>query len=103
VLGMRGVRQSGVNAECVGGAVLFLGAVASVVALLATMFAAKAIADPVTSVRLGLQRIERGDLDVNVPVDDGSEVGLLQAGFNRMADGLRERERIREMFGRQVG
>jgi adenylate cyclase len=30
-------------------------------------------------------------------------VGLLQAGFNHMAEGLRERERIRDLFGRQVG
>ena len=44
-----------------------------------------------------------GDLDVAVPVDDGSEVGLLQAGFNRMVDGLREREQLRDLFGRQVG
>jgi adenylate cyclase len=36
-------------------------------------------------------------------VDDGSEVGQLQAGFNRMAEGLCERERIRDLFGRQVG
>ena len=38
-----------------------------------------------------------------MPIDDASEVGLLQAGFNRMAEGLRERERIRDLFGRQVG
>jgi adenylate cyclase len=28
---------------------------------------------------------------------------MLQAGFNRMAEGLRERERIRELFGMHVG
>ena len=38
-----------------------------------------------------------------MPIDDASEVGLLQAGVNRMAEGLRERERIRDLFGRQVG
>ncbi len=32
-------------------------------------------------------------------VDDGSEVGLLEAGFNRMTRGLAERERLREAFG----
>ena len=36
-------------------------------------------------------------------VDDASEVGRLQAGFNAMAEGLRERERLRDLFGRQVG
>ena len=38
-----------------------------------------------------------------VAVSDGSEVGLLQAGFNRMVAGLEERERLRDLFGRQVG
>ena len=47
--------------------------------------------------------MEQGDLDVRVPVDDGSEVGLCRPGFNRMAEGMRERERIRDLFGRQVG
>jgi len=42
-------------------------------------------------------------LEQEVAVDDGSEVGLLQAGFNRMLSGLRERERLRDLFGRQVG
>src|SRR5204862_8208459 len=87
----------------VGAAVVFLGVVASGVGLLATVFAAKAIADPVTSVRRALEQVGRGQLDAEVEVNDGSEVGLLQAGFNRMAEGLREREQIRDLFGRQVG
>ncbi|TNY35392.1 adenylate/guanylate cyclase domain-containing protein [Thermomonospora catenispora] len=68
-----------------------------------TYVAARAIADPVESVRLAMARVERGDLDAEVPVYDGSEVGLLQAGFNHMVAGLRERERLRDLFGRQVG
>ncbi len=53
--------------------------------------------------RAAVERVAAGDLDVEVPIDDASEVGQLQAGFNRMAEGLRERERIRDLFGRQVG
>jgi adenylate cyclase len=102
-VGTVGVTKAGVATTYVAGAVLFLGVVAYAVGLLATVFAAKAIAHPITSVRAGLEGIERGELDARMAVDDGSEVGLLQAGFNRMAEGLRERERIRELFGRQVG
>ncbi len=61
------------------------------------------MADPIRSVRRGLGEVSDGDFDVAIPVYDGSEVGLLQDGFNRMVDGLRERERIRDLFGRQVG
>ena len=103
VVAVVGVTTSGVDTEYVSAAVLFLVVVALAVGLLATLFAAKAIAEPLTSVREGVEQIERGDLDAQVVVDDGSEVGLRQAGFNRMAEGLRERERIRDMFGRQVG
>ena len=31
-------------------------------------------------------------------MDDGSELGLVEAGFNRMAAGLRERERLRDLW-----
>ena len=103
VVGVVGLTKPSVDADYVAAAVVFLGAVAAAAGLLATLLAARAIADPVTSVREGLERIERGELDARVAVDDGSEVGQLQAGFNRMAEGLCERERIRDLFGRQVG
>ena len=48
-------------------------------------------------------RVEGGDFEARVPVDDASEVGPLEAGFNRMAAGLAERERLRDLFGRHVG
>jgi adenylate cyclase len=50
-----------------------------------------------------MARVVEGDFDARVEVDDASEVGLLQAGFNRMAGGLAERERLRDLFGRHVG
>lgn len=58
---------------------------------------------PVRVVRTGMNRVERGDLDANVVVFDGTELGQLQRGFNAMAAGLRERERVRDLFGRHVG
>jgi adenylate cyclase len=102
-VGIVGLTKPDVDAEYVAGACVFLGSVAVVVGLMATLFAARAIADPVVSVRQALDRVAEGDFEAQVPIDDASEVGLLQAGFNRMAEGLRERERIRDLFGRQVG
>lgn len=64
---------------------------------------ARSIAEPLEALRGAVARVEAGTLDVLVPVDDGSEVGFLQAGFNHMAAGLRERERLRDRFGRHVG
>jgi adenylate cyclase len=58
---------------------------------------------PVRVVRSALNRVEQGDLDTNVVVFDGTELGQLQRGFNSMVAGLRERERVRDLFGRHVG
>ncbi|MGH8964935.1 MAG: adenylate/guanylate cyclase domain-containing protein, partial [Actinomycetes bacterium] len=43
------------------------------------------------------------ELGAEVAVYDASEVGQLQAGFNHMVAGLRENERLRDLFGRHVG
>ncbi len=82
--------------------VVALGGISLVFGLLAIILAARAAADPITSVRRAINEVEGGDFDVEVPVYDASELGLLQAGFNRMVGGLRERERIREAFGTYV-
>jgi adenylate cyclase len=104
VVGVAGlVIKNDVNSDDLARACVFLGAIASGVGLLATKIVARSIADPVTSVRRAMDRVSGGDLDAQVRIDDASEIGLLQAGFNRMVDGLHERERIRDLFGRQVG
>jgi len=58
---------------------------------------------PVRVVRAALNRVEQGDLDTNLVVFDSTELGQLQRGFNTMVHGLRERERVRDLFGRHVG
>ena len=45
-------------------------------------FAREAVLAAENPVRRGLERIEEGELEVALDVDDGSEVGLLQAGFS---------------------
>jgi adenylate cyclase len=71
--------------------------------LLVTVMNTRAVVAPMTSMRFALERVGQGDLDAEVPVYDGTELGLLQAGFNDMVHGLREREALRDMFGRHVG
>jgi len=60
-------------------------------------------ATPLRVVRAALKRVEQGDLRGDLVVFDGTELGELQRGFNSMVDGLRERERVRDLFGRHVG
>jgi adenylate cyclase len=102
-MGIVGVAKADVNPDLVGEAIVFLGAVAVGAGLLVLLFTAKSIAEPIAAVRRGLKGVQSGDYLTRVPVDDASEVGLLEAGFNRMAEGLHERERLRDLFGRHVG
>jgi adenylate cyclase len=76
---------------------------ALVVGFQVTYVAARAINDPIRAVRMAMARVAKGDLDTEVEVYDATEVGLLQAGFNTMVAGLREHERLRDLFGRHVG
>jgi adenylate cyclase len=84
-------------------ALAFLGIVALLAGAVTMVFAAKSVAEPVESVTAALADVEAGRLDLAVPVYDGSQVGQLQAGFNAMVEGLRERRQLRDLFGRQVG
>lgn len=80
-----------------------LGGVALVLGLAVELLAARAVADPVRTVQRGMDRVRDGDLDVRIPVYDASDLGRLQDGFNRMAAGIQDRDRLRDLFGRHVG
>jgi adenylate cyclase len=82
---------------------IVLTAIALVFGALVSSLAAYATVHPIASIRHGLARVREGDFEVELAVWDSTEMGLLQAGFNEMVAGLRERERIRDLFGRQVG
>jgi adenylate cyclase len=68
-----------------------------------TYLAARATSDPVRSLRESFAAVSHGDFGQTVAVDDATEIGLLQASYNTMVTGLRERERLRDLFGRHVG
>ncbi|MGI9577065.1 MAG: adenylate/guanylate cyclase domain-containing protein, partial [Microthrixaceae bacterium] len=58
---------------------------------------------PILRIRDGLRRVEEGELDVEMPVDDLGELGRLTQGVNQLAAGIREREELRDLFHKQVG
>lgn len=95
-----GSRQDG---DAVALAALVLAVIALVAGLWTMTLQVKSVAEPLSRLRDALARVEAGDLDVTVPVTDATEVGYLQAGFNQAIAGLRERDRVRDLFGRQVG
>jgi adenylate cyclase len=79
------------------------GILAFGVGAFATYLAARSIAVPLQELTSVLARVGAGDLNVSVTVQDAGEIGLVQNVVNEMVDGLRERDRISDLFGRHVG
>ncbi|MCV7224326.1 adenylate/guanylate cyclase domain-containing protein [Mycolicibacterium elephantis] len=84
-------------------ALLVLALVAVVLGLRAMILVSMSISDPVGEVVDAMAEVERGRIDHTVDVYEWSEIGRLQRGFNSMVAGLRERDRLRDLFGRHVG
>ena len=83
--------------------IVVVGSLAMGIGLVSSYGAAEASSEPIRTLREAVDRVDRGELDVEVPIYDSTEIGLLQAGFNHMVQGLREREHLRDLFGRHVG
>ncbi|MBB5916108.1 adenylate cyclase [Nocardia transvalensis] len=80
-----------------------IGVMSFCTGLLLTYLGTDRIGAPLRSVILGMERVRRDGRTETIAVYDGTEMGELQAGFNAMVDGLTERERLRDLFGRHVG
>jgi adenylate cyclase len=95
--------ESGVSLRqiAISGAIVGVGAL--VTGLFATVLFAKSVGEPLGQLTEALEAIELGDLSVEVIVDDAGEIGRLQSGLNNMVYALKEREQLRDLFGRHVG
>src|SRR6266850_3129050 len=76
-----------------------LGALA---ALILGVIVARRVAGPITALTETAARVQAGDLSVALPVRSRDEVGRLTRAFNEMIEGLRQRDFIRNTFGRYV-
>lgn len=95
--------ETGVSLKQISISGLVVGLGALLTGLFATVLFAKSVGEPLCGLTEALAAIENGDLDVSVVVDDAGEIGQLQTGINKMAHALREREQLRDLFGRHVG
>ena len=84
-------------------ALLVLALVAVVLGFRAMILVSLSISDPLREVVDAMAEVQRGEIDRTLDVYEWSEIGRLQSGFNRMVAGLREREQLRDLFGRHVG
>ncbi len=80
--------------------VLALGGLAISVGL--ALLVSTSVAQPLREVQVAMAQVQRGGLDARCAVVSNDEIGAVAEGFNRMVHGLREREAIRETFGKYV-
>ncbi|MFZ2528387.1 MAG: adenylate/guanylate cyclase domain-containing protein [Rhodococcus sp. (in: high G+C Gram-positive bacteria)] len=91
------------SSDSLSWAILALSVMAIGLALVLSTLTSAQISDPVKQLRWAIERVQRGATGVQVEVFDGSEMGRLQVGFNRMMAESDERRRLRELFGQHVG
>jgi adenylate cyclase len=82
--------------------IVFLVGVGIAAAIGLSIFAANSVAAPLKDVENAMAEAERGRLDGRAPVVSTDEIGAVAEGFNRMLQGLREREMVKETFGKYV-
>jgi class 3 adenylate cyclase len=77
-------------------------AAAAVSALLLGLLFARQLTRPISALTGAVARVAGGDLSQSLPVRSRDEVGVLTRAFNEMVEGLRQRDFIRNAFGRYV-
>jgi adenylate cyclase len=83
-------------------AILFIVAVGIVAAVGLSIFVAGSVAGPLRRVQLAMAEVGQGRLDARCPVVTNDEIGAVAEGFNQMLHGLRERDFVKETFGKYV-
>lgn len=91
------------GANAVFPAVIALCLTALATGAIGTALTTMSVVDPIVELQDAINKVRLGERDVAVDIYDGSELGVLQAGFNEMMRGLLERQRVRDLFGRYVG
>ena len=84
-------------------AMVFLAVAGLAVGAVMSLAMARSVSEPLDGVVATMARVETGDFDVDVVVDNTAEVGRVQAGLRAMVAGLRQRRDLEDLFGRHVG
>jgi adenylate cyclase len=77
-------------------------AVSFTISLELVILTVRSLASSLRDLRRATERVSAGDFSARVPVVSTDETGVLAQSFNKMVEGLDERERLREAFGAYV-
>jgi adenylate cyclase len=82
---------------------VFVGTVGIAFGLCSAVLITRLVAKPVDELRTGFHAVGQGRLDVQIPLRRADEFGALVGDFNQMVVELRDKERLRRVFGLHVG
>lgn len=80
----------------------FIALIAIGIGVLASIALASIIVGPIKKLVSAMRKVATGDLHQNVKVRSKDEVGMLARNFNKMTEGLREKEKIKNTFNKFV-
>src|SRR3989442_9034768 len=82
--------------------IVFIVAVGTLTAIGLSGFVANSVAGPLHGLQGAMRAVEQGNLDASCAVVTNDELGAVAEGFNRMVQGLKENEFLKETFGKYV-
>lgn len=82
--------------------IVFIVGIGSLAAVGLSLYVAGSVAGPLGRLQSAMQDVGQGDLEARCLVVTNDEIGAVAEGFNRMVGGLREREFLKETFGKYV-
>ena len=82
--------------------IVFIVAVGTLTAIGLSLYVAGSVAGPLGRLQAAMRDVEQGDFETRCPVVTNDEIGAVAEGFNRMVGGLREREFLKDTFGKYV-
>ena len=82
---------------------LLLAVVGVILLLVVSVMVARSLARPLVRLADATEKVAHGDLDIDLSdIRRTDEVGQLAAGFTRMVEGLKQRDFIKDTFGRYL-
>lgn len=81
---------------------IFILSVGLATGVIVAVLVARAIVGPIQVLRRAMSQVENNELETSVPVTTNDELGFLGERFNQMTNGLRQGEKLRQLFGLYV-
>ena len=82
--------------------IIVITAICVAASILLSVFVSSSVSTPLKKIEAAMKEVEKQNLDVRVEIISNDEIGSVTEGFNRMVNGLKESESIKDSFGKYV-